>query len=44
VTLSEFIKTEWCDVVRKARPDWTEEQFEAAWAAFVEMKRRRRMQ
>ncbi len=44
MTLQEFTKTEWRDVVRKVRPDWTSEEFEAAWDAFVEMKRRRALQ
>jgi hypothetical protein len=42
--LDEFDKTEWRDVTRKLRPDWTEEQFEQEWAAFQAAKRRRMMQ
>ncbi len=42
--LNEFNKTEWRDVCRKVRPDWTDEQFEEAWAEFVEMKQRRTAQ
>lgn len=39
--LDQFDKVEWRDVVRRVRPDWTDEQFEQAWAEFIEMKRRK---
>lgn len=44
VRLNEFSKEEWRDVANRAQPDWTEEQFEAAWIEFVEMKRRKELQ
>ena len=42
--LDEFDKTEWQDVARLLRPDWTDEDFEREWEAFVEWKRRRTQQ
>lgn len=33
-------KIEWRDVARKLRPDWTDAQFDEAWADFVERKQR----
>jgi hypothetical protein len=42
--LDEHDRDEWRDVARVVRPDWTEAQFDAAWAEFVEMKRRKGMQ
>lgn len=41
--LDEFDKIEWRDVVRLLRPDWTEAKFEAAWAKFIAMKKRRKL-
>jgi hypothetical protein len=29
--LGEFDKTEWHDIIRKLRPDWSDERFETAW-------------
>jgi hypothetical protein len=43
-TLDHYTKDEWREVARRLRPDWTEEQFEEAWAEFVEMKRRKALQ
>lgn len=42
--LDEFDKDEWREVHRMFKPDDTDEQFEAAWSEFQEMKRRRSMQ
>jgi len=42
--LNEFDKTEWWDVCRRLRPDWSYEQFERAWQEFVELKRKRESQ
>ncbi len=36
--LNEFDEQEWREVVRKVRPDWTDEQFDRAWREFVRMK------
>jgi hypothetical protein len=42
--LNELDKSEWRDVSRALRPDWTDEQFEAAWARFCELKRLKQIQ
>lgn len=42
--LDEYDKTEWREVARLLKPDWTEEQFEEAWQEFLELKRRKTMQ
>lgn len=42
--LNELDKIEWRDVVRRVRPDWSDEQFEIAWAAFQQEKRAKRLQ
>lgn len=42
--LDEFDRDEWRDVARELRPDITDEQFDADWAEFQELKRRRAMQ
>jgi hypothetical protein len=42
--LDEFTRAEWRDVARRLRPEWSDEEFERAWAEFVEMKRRRGLQ
>lgn len=42
--LNEFDKTEWRDVARKFRPDWTDEDFDREWAEFQAMKAKRAMQ
>ncbi len=39
--LDEYSKEEWRDVARAARPDWTDEEFNAAWERFMALKRRR---
>ena len=39
--LDEFDKTEWRDVARRLRPDWTEADFEREWNAYFEWKQRR---
>lgn len=39
--MREFSKEEWRDVARRLRPDWTDEDFEAAWNGFLELKRRK---
>lgn len=44
VLLNEFDKDEWRTIAMRLRPDWTEEEFEAAWAEFVAMKRSKGMQ
>ena len=36
--LNEFDKDEWREITRRVRPDWTDEQFETAWADFCELK------
>ena len=36
--LDEFDRLEWWDVARKLRPDWTEEDFDAAWDEFQRLK------
>lgn len=41
--LDEIDKEEWRLVSRQLRPDWTEEDFEAAWIEFMELKRRKRL-
>lgn len=38
VRLDELDKNEWRDVWRKVRPDWTDADFEKAWAEFVKVK------
>ena len=43
-SLHEFDKDEWRDATRRLRPDWTDDQFERAWAEFVAQKRRKDMQ
>lgn len=32
--LDAMTKAEWREVARRLRPDWTDEQFEAAWQEF----------
>jgi len=39
--MDEFDKDEWYQVCRTVRPDWTEAQFDKAWADFCEAKRRK---
>jgi len=39
--LSEFRKAEWWQVTQRVRPDWTKEQFEAAWNEFIALKAKR---
>lgn len=39
--LNEFTKLEWRDVVMRLRPDWTTEQFDAAWDDFLLEKAKR---
>ena len=39
--LYEFDKIEWRDIVRKLRPDWTDERFEKVWSEFIEAKLRK---
>jgi hypothetical protein len=39
--LDEFDKIEWRDVARKLRPDWSDEDFERAWAEFFAEKERK---
>ncbi len=39
--LNEFDKEEWRLVARRLRPDWTDEQFEQAWAEFAAEKAER---
>lgn len=41
--LSEFEKEEWRDVARRLRPDWTDDEFEKAWAEFVELKKSKKL-
>lgn len=41
--VKDFTKEDWYDLSRKARPDWSEEQFEEYWKEFVEMKRRKEL-
>lgn len=43
-SLHEFDKIEWRDIVRSVRPDISDEQFEADWEAFAQLKRRKRLQ
>lgn len=35
---SEFSKAEWWQVTQQVRPDWTQEQFDAAWDEFIALK------
>lgn len=42
--LNEFDKEEWRSVMRRARPEITEAEYDEAWAEFAEMKRRKEMQ
>lgn len=44
VRLDQLDKDEWREVVRQLRPDWTDEDFNQAWAAFAEFKRRKEQQ
>lgn len=39
--LDEFDETEWRDVARLLRPDWTDEDCAREWAAFQEAKKLR---
>ena len=39
--LHEFDKAEWREVVRKVRPELTDEEFERDWAEFVRLKKRK---
>jgi len=41
--LDEFDRDEWRDVCRHVRPDWSDAQFDEAWAEFIDRKRRRAM-
>lgn len=41
--LNELDKIEWQDCSRRARPDWTEEQFEEYWQGFLEFKRKKEL-
>lgn len=41
--LDEYDEDEWRDIVRAARPDWSEEEIAEAWARFVEAKRMKGM-
>ncbi len=43
MTLKEFDKDEWREVARKLRPDWTDEEFEAAWLEFCALKYRKQL-
>jgi len=36
--LNEYDKEEWRLVARQFGPDWTEEQFDAAWDEFCRLK------
>lgn len=42
--LNELDQTEARDVALRLRPDWTEQDFVAAWERFVELKRMKGMQ
>lgn len=42
--LDELDRSEARDVALRLRPDWTEQDFAAAWARFVELKRMKGMQ
>ncbi len=42
--MDEYSKEEWWDVMRKLRPDWSEERFEEAWEEFQLAKARMRLQ
>ncbi len=39
--LTELDKDEFCDIARRIDPKLTDEEFELAWAEFVELKRKR---
>jgi hypothetical protein len=39
--LDEFTKDEWRDVARKVAPHMTDEEYDAAWEAFVALKKAR---
>jgi hypothetical protein len=41
-SLNELDRDEWRDVARRLRPDWTEAQFDKAWAEFQRDKSLRR--
>ncbi len=40
-SLKEFDETEWRDVAKRLRPDWSEDDFQKAWLEFSEWKRTR---
>lgn len=42
--LDEFDKNEWRDVARRASTKMTDDEFEAAWNKFIEIKRRKQQQ
>lgn len=42
--LNEYDREEWRLIARQLRPDWTDTQFNAAWADFVAMKARKTQQ
>jgi len=42
--LDELDREEMWDVCRRLRPDIRRERFEAMWAEFIELKRRKEMQ
>lgn len=42
--LHEFDRDEWRDVVRKVRPQMTDEEFDLEWAEFEAMKARKGLQ
>lgn len=44
VRLDQMEKDEWRDACRRLRPDWTDEDFERAWAEFQAIKRRKQAQ
>jgi hypothetical protein len=41
--LDEYDKTEWRDVCRKFRPDWTDEEFDAEWEQNLALREARRV-
>jgi hypothetical protein len=41
--LNEFDADEWFDVARSLRPELTREEFDKAWAGFVELKRQKQL-
>lgn len=44
VRLNEYDRDEWMVIARRLRPDWSEDDFAAAWDKFVAMNKSKKLQ